>query len=120
MKRKFGLSFAAAAIFLASYFSSFNVYTESHLGNSDEVYYNYGNIDGAIDVPTIFVQDSGFVNDKSFPLVVSDAVAYVPVEIFLGFPGIEVSYAENDNDFYIQNKNLSLYISFDISGGYAL
>ena len=120
MKRKFGLSFAAAAIFLASYFSSFNVYTESHLGNSDEVYYNYGNIDGAIDVPTIFVQDSGFVNDKSFPLVVSDAVAYVPVEIFLGFPGIEVSYAENDNDFYIQNKNLGLYISFDISGGYAI
>ncbi len=111
---------AVTAALIVSYISSLSVFPESRFGNSDEIYYNYANIDGAIDVPTLFVQDAGFVNDKSYPLVVTGMVEYAPVEVFLGFPGIDVVYAENNNDFYLQNKRLDLYISFDISGGYAI
>lgn len=111
---------AVTAALIVSYISSLTVFPESRFGNSDEVYYNYANIDGAIDVPTLFVEDAGFVNDRKYPLVVTNNIEYVPVEVFLGFPGIDVVYAENNNDFYLQNKRLDLYISFDISGGYAI
>lgn len=110
-----------SAVITIALFSCYVVYPSTQIfGYSDPEYYVYANIDGAINVPTIFRQDSGFANDNRFPLIIQNSIEYVPLEIFLGFSGVIVDYPEEANGFYIFNKNRNMYISFDMSTGYAV
>lgn len=91
---------------------------------NDAVYDSYKNMNapdssGAARyiVPNLYRQDAAYANVKTFPLVVSEGVEYVPLDIFALFSYLEVVYGRISYSFYINNTRNGHYIAFDIDNG---
>ena len=92
---------------------------------NDAVYDTYKNMNSSDNpsgaaryiVPNLYRQDASYINVKSFPLVVSGGVAYVPLDIFALYSYLEVVYGKISYSFYINNTKNGHYIAFDIDNG---
>lgn len=90
---------------------------------NDAVYDSYKNMNASDSsgaryvVPNLYRQDASYTNVKTFPLVVTDGVEYVPLDIFALFSYLEVVYGKVSYSFYINNTKNGHYIAFDIDNG---
>ena len=90
---------------------------------NDAVYDSYKNMNASDSsgaryvVPNLYRQDASYTNVKTFPLVVTDGVEYVPLDIFALFSYLEVVYGKVSYSFYINNTKNAHYIAFDIDNG---
>lgn len=92
----------------------------THALYNDAAYDKYINIGENSTIPSLFRNDSVYENYKEFPPVISEGIEYVPLHLFEGLPDVKINYSNDKSNFYIQNKKKNRYISFSISGGYAV
>ena len=123
---RFGKRFGAllASVCLAAGFLTLPSSQTLALYN-DAVYDSYKNMNRSENasgaaryvVPNLYRQDASYTNVKSFPLVVSGGVSYVPLDIFALYSYLEVVYGKISYSFYINNTKNGHYIAFDIDNG---
>lgn len=115
------LRFLAAVTALASLLSFFTVFGDSYNDERFEVYSNMNsNRSGALYiVPNLYRQDAAYPYVKTFPLVVSGGVEYVPISMFSLYSYITVTYSKISDNFYIQNTKTNEYLAFDVTRGIA-
>ena len=123
---RFGKRFSAllASVCLAAGFLTLPSSQTLALYN-DAVYDSYKNMNRSENasgaaryvVPNLYRQDASYTNVKSFPLVVSGGVSYVPLDIFALYSYLEVVYGRISYSFYINNTKNGRYIAFDIDNG---
>ncbi len=69
-------------------------------------------------IPTLYKNDMAFRNHRTFPLVVSGNIHYVPLEMFSGLSGISLNSSNSGASFYLSNEKNHSFISFDVRSGY--
>ena len=118
--KKTRLVAVAAAILLGSAVIFGSAFVGKTSQYNDYTYKTYLNLELNSDIPSLFKNDTVFSSYKEYPPVISNGIEYVPLEIFYGLSNIKISFSEDASNFYIQNKKANKYISFSISGNYAV
>ncbi len=65
-------------------------------------------------VPTLYRQDSVYQYAKTYPLVISGSVEYVPISIFTQFSNISVTYSKTSENFYMTDSKSGRFVTFDV------
>lgn len=65
-------------------------------------------------VPTLYRQDSVYQYAKTYPLVVSGSVEYVPISIFTQFSNLSVTYSRTSENFYMTDSKTGRFVTFDV------
>lgn len=113
--------------FLAFFFAVTLLFSSTFVpraSDNDKKYDSYVNMgENAIQnnyaIPNLFRQDKAYSNVARFPLVIKNGVEYVPLSMFILYPGVEVSYSKTGEDFFLLNKKNNHYISFNVTEGVA-
>lgn len=123
MKMLSGFSRKVASVLVLALLFVFLAPQNGFASNNDAKFDSYGNMNSSDTakyvVPNLYRQDSVYTYVKSFPLVVSGGVEYVPISVFSLFDYISVTYSKLSDNFYLINNNNNHYISFDVSGDIA-
>lgn len=86
----------------------YDFYTNMKIDTSDHAKYV---------VPSLYRQDSSYINVKTFPLVVNGGVEYFPLDIFAHYSYLKVVYSRLTDGFYINNTKNNHYVAFDVNTG---
>lgn len=110
------LSVLCSALVLCVNFTSYASYNDERF----EIYVNMNNkVTNSYVVPNLYRQDAAYTYVKSFPLVVSGGVEYVPITEFSLFYYITVTYSKINDNFYMTNTKTGSYLSFDVENNIA-
>lgn len=109
-----------SAVICVCIFASSMLFLHTSAAYNDKEFEKYINLTENSSVPNLFRNDSVFGSYKKYPPVISGGIEYVPLEIFYGLSGVNVTFSADSTNFYIQNKRNSKYLSFSIPGNYAV
>lgn len=113
---KKALCLLCAAFLLHGNLASYASYNDERF----EIYVNMNNkVSDSYVVPNLYRQDAAYTYVKSFPLVVSGGVEYVPITEFSLFYYITVTYSKVNDNFYMTNTKTGTYLSFDVENNIA-
>ncbi len=111
LKRFAAMIFVSVLLFC----STANTYA-SYNDERFEVYINMNNkVTKDYVIPNLYRQDTAYAYYKSFPVVVTGGVEYVPISAFSLFSYISVTYSKTSDNFYISNEKTKAYLSIDVT-----
>ena len=111
------IRFVASVTALASLLLFCQVFAESYNDERFEVYSNMNTKRTGVlyIVPNLYRQDAAYKYVKTFPVVVSGGVEYVPISMFSLYSYITVTYSKINSNFYMTNTKTGKYLSFDVT-----
>ncbi len=119
MRKVFRVTKKCVALFLFVALFSSALQFDLYASYNDERFNSYENMNPDDDkpgyvVPTLYRQDAVYQYVKTFPLVVSGGVEYVPISLFTQFSYLSVTYSKTSDNFYMSNSETGRFVTFDV------